>query len=217
MTDWSENYVLIDTNNDGGRSITGHATESLVVGRALLCGYNIFIASFPSGKYDAVLDSSGSLFRIEIKGSSTNTLSLTSGGRSGQQINRDAESRTSIVSNDDAEFIIGINKFNGDCYIVPVEVVNILNRNSLSFRSLEVFKEKWKVFLKETIDPTILKNGLLSMSEENLLAFDSSFNLDPSLNLENYQWTGTRRGYRDGFSKKDIIVLELWKHIFNKI
>ena len=84
MTDWSENYVLIDTNNDGGRSITGHATESLVVGRALLCGYNIFIAAFPSGKYDAVLDSSGNLFRIEIKGSSTNTLSLTSGGRSGQ-------------------------------------------------------------------------------------------------------------------------------------
>ena len=87
----------------------------------------------------------------------------------------------------------------------------------MSFRSIEVFKEKWKVFLKETIDPTILKNGLLSMSEENLLAFDSSFNLDPSLNLENYQWTGTRRGYRVGFSKKDIIVLELWKHIFNKI
>ena len=55
------------------------------------------------------------------------------------------------------------------------------------------------------------------MSEENLLAFDSSFNLDPSLSLKNYQWTGTRRGYRDGFSKKDIIVLELWKHIFNKI
>ena len=162
MTDWSENYVLIDTNNDGGRSITGHATESLVVGRALLCGYNIFIAAFPSGKYDAVLDSSGNLFRIEIKGSSTDKLSLTSGGRSGQQINRDAESRTSIVSNDDADFIIGINKFNGDCYIVPVEVVSILNRNSLSFRSLEVFKEKWKIFLKETIDPTILKNGLLS-------------------------------------------------------
>ena len=43
MTDWSDNYVLIDTNNDDGRSITGHATESLVVGRALLCGYNIFI------------------------------------------------------------------------------------------------------------------------------------------------------------------------------
>ena len=217
MTDWSDNYVLIDTNNDDGRSITGHATESLVVGRALLCGYNIFIAAFPSGKYDAVLDSSGNLFRIEIKGSSTEKLSLTSGGRSGQQINRNATSRTSIVSKEDADFIIGINKFNGDCYIVPVEVVNILKRKSLSFRSLEIFKEKWKIFLEETIDPNILKSGFSSLSENNLLNFDSSFHLDPSLNIENYKWIGTRKGYKDGFSEKDMIVLELWKHVFKNI
>ena len=56
------------------------------------------LSPLPSGKYDAVLDSSGNLFRIEIKGSSTEKLSLTSGGRSGQQINRNATSRTSIVS-----------------------------------------------------------------------------------------------------------------------
>lgn len=214
MTDWSENYVLIDTNNDKGRSITGHATESLVVGRALLCGYNLFISAFPSAKYDAVLDSHGNLYRIEIKGSSTRSISLTSGGRSGQQIDRNVESRTSIVSKDDADFIVGINKFNGDCYIIPTEVVNILNRKSLSFGALEVFKEKWKIFLRETIDPKILKSGLLSMSEDELLNFDNSFSFDTSLTVDDYQWPRTRKGYKEGFSEKDILVLELWKHVF---
>lgn len=72
--------------------------ESLVIGRALACGYNLFFKAWRDSKYDAVLDAVGQLFRVEIKQSGDGTqLSCTSGGRSGAQISLEAAYRATLL------------------------------------------------------------------------------------------------------------------------
>ena len=58
----------------------------------MLCGFIIFVKAWRDSKYDAVLDAHGALYRIEIKGTAGDSdISTSSGGRSGQQISREAE------------------------------------------------------------------------------------------------------------------------------
>ena len=80
---WNETRNLAGLQEGLVRSILGYAGESLVIGRALACGYNLFFKAWRDSKYDAVLDAAGVLFRIEIKQSGDGSeISCTSGGRS---------------------------------------------------------------------------------------------------------------------------------------
>ena len=106
---WQDSLNIANLDPGGQRSILGYAGESLVIGRALVCGYNLFFKAWRDSKYDAVLDHDGILYRVEIKQSRDGEqLSLTSGGRSGQQINKQAASREEIVSTKDCEILIGV-------------------------------------------------------------------------------------------------------------
>lgn len=88
-SNWRNTLNIAALSPGSERSILGYAGESLVIGRALLCGYNLFFKAWRDSKYDAVLDHEGILYRIEIKQSRDGEkISLTSGGRSGNQIDR---------------------------------------------------------------------------------------------------------------------------------
>jgi hypothetical protein len=67
----TKNIVQMPTGNF--RSILWYAGESLAIGRALVCGYNLFFKAWRDAKYDAVLDANGTLYRLEIKQTSGTT------------------------------------------------------------------------------------------------------------------------------------------------
>jgi hypothetical protein len=84
MPDWRDTKNLAGVDQGNFRSILGYAGESLVIGRALVAGYNLFFKAWRDSKYDAVLDHGGELFRIEIKQSGEGKqISCTSGGALG--------------------------------------------------------------------------------------------------------------------------------------
>lgn len=144
---WENTKNLAGVEKGKFRSIAGYAGESIAIGRALLCGYNLFFKAWRDAKYDAVLDYEGILFRVEIKQTETTTqISLTSGGRSGKQIDRSARSREEVLSTADCDFLIGVQSLSGACWIVPIELIEILGRKSLRFDSIEPFTECWNLF-----------------------------------------------------------------------
>ena len=144
---WENTKNLTGVEKGKFRSIAGYAGESIAIGRALLCGYNLFFKAWRDAKYDAVLDYEGVLFRIEIKQTATTErISVTSGGRSGKQIDRSAQSREKVLSTADCDFLIGVQVLSGACWIVPIELVEIFEKKSLRFDSIEPFSECWNLF-----------------------------------------------------------------------
>lgn len=146
-SDWGSTLNIASVPPGTARSILGYAGESLVLGRALVCGYNLFFKAWRDSKYDAVLDHRGILYRLEIKQSRDGRkFSLTSGGRSGAQINRKAGSREQVVSSEDCDILIAVHSLTGTCWVVPAEVISILNRRSLTAKALVSFEEAWRIF-----------------------------------------------------------------------
>lgn len=217
MTRWEDKRNSAKLPEGKYRSIAGYADESLVIGRALACGYNLFFKAWRDSSYDAVLDYNGKLFRIEIKGTRIEKVSTTSGGRSGQQISREAESREHIVSKNDCEFLICINGNNGDCYIIPTEVLEIFNQKSLAFTKVENFKEKWSIFSgTSTFDVKQIRDGFSHLSIEELENITSRNNISiPEGN--DYPWQGFRGSKIKNISNENKLILSIWKSIFESI
>jgi len=146
-TDWRQTLNIASVSPGSERSILGYAGESLVIGRALLCGYNLFFKAWRDSKYDAVLDHLGVLYRIEVKQSRDGKeFSVTSGGRSGVQIDRDAGSREQVISPEDCDFLIAVHSLSGKCWIIPTEVIAILGRRSLKIEAIAAYEEAWGIF-----------------------------------------------------------------------
>jgi hypothetical protein len=144
---WAPTLNIAEVPPGTERSILGYAGESLVIGRALVCGYNLFFKAWRDSKYDAVLDHRGFLYRLEIKQSRDGRVfSMTSGGRSGAQINRNADSREQIISPDDCDVLVAVHSLSGTCWVVPVEVIAILGRRALTADALATYCEAWKIF-----------------------------------------------------------------------
>jgi hypothetical protein len=173
---WGKTKNLAQIDKGNFRSIAGYAGESLAIGRALLCGYNLFFKAWRDAKYDAVLDYNGVLFRIEIKQTQTDKqLSVTAGGRSGQQIDKSVKSREEVLSTQDCDFLIGVQSLSGACWIVPIEFVEILGKKTLRFDFLEQFKECWGLFRLEEPSLTVSSHQIhkgfrrQSLADLNLL------------------------------------------------
>ena len=129
-------------------------------------GFFCFFKVWRDMPYDAVLDYEHILYRVEVKGSSSGTYNLTRGGRSGAQIDRHAENRTRRIERSDCDFVVCVDSNNGDCYKLPVDILDITNRKNFGTRALEPFKEKWQLFIHD--DATRLtgsqtRDGLLSL------------------------------------------------------
>ena len=182
--DWSNTRNVAGLSDGLVRSVLGYAGESLVIGRALVCGYNLFFKAWRDSKYDAVLDHGGVLYRVEIKQTGDGKhLSVTSGGRSGAQISRDAESREEIVSTEDCEILIGVHSMTGECWIIPTEVLELIGRKSLNTSALEPFKESWKIFLAapESFGTERLKIRLRTLSLDQISKIAHSLGINGPL------------------------------------
>lgn len=217
---WAQTVNIAKMTDGSFRSIAGYASESLVVGRAMLCGYIIFVKAWRDSKYDAVLDANGSLFRIEIKGTSGDkTISTSSGARSGEQISRDAESRERPLSKIDCDWLIATTSMDSHCWIIPIEFIEILGLLSISLSDLDKFKEKWDIFVSQ--DPYIqpyLKTGFRELSEYRILQIANSLGVDPEISKEIYSFDPeNKRKKKYSLPEKDRLVIAIWEKIFTNL
>jgi hypothetical protein len=216
--DWTQTQNLAGLPEGQVRSILGYAGESLVIGRALACGYNLFFKAWRDSKYDAVLDSGGQLFRVEIKQSGDGTqLSCTSGGRSGAQISRDVASREEVLSPDESDFLIGVHTFSGKCWVVPTEVIYFRNRKSNPTWSLKDFEEKWQIFSKPPFGFTMeeIRIGFRFRSLEELEAIASHVGITQPPNLQ-YKFSERSQAVQL-LSNREWYILEIWRKIFTSL
>ena len=216
--DWTPTQNLAGLPTGQVRSILGYAGESLVIGRALACGYNLFFKAWRDSKYDAVLDATGELFRVEIKQSGTGeNLSCTSGGRSGAQISRSAASREIVLSPEESDFLIGVHTFTGKCWIVPTEVVFIRNRKTNPTFSLSNFEEKWAIFAKPPFGLTLkeIRVGFRNLSDADLIALAKRVGIVQPPGLL-YRFSKRSQAVKLR-SVNEWYVLEIWNAIFDAL
>lgn len=170
--DWARDIVGVDIAKYGTyRSLNGAADESIFQGRASKAGFYCFFKVWRDMPYDAVLDYKGILYRVEVKGSSNKTFNVTRGTRSGQQITP-GTSRTRILSREDCDFVVGVDSNNGDCYIIPEDVIEIMELKNVSTTVLKDFREKWGLLIFSQF-PNILngdqtRDGLMDMDISQL-------------------------------------------------
>jgi hypothetical protein len=215
---WNETRNLAGLPEGLVRSILGYAGESLVIGRALACGYNLFFKAWRDSKYDAVLDATGVLFRVEIKQSGDGTnISCTSGGRSGQQINREVDSREEVLSPEESDFLIGVHTFSGKCWVVPTEVVHFRGAITNATWSLADYEEKWKIFSQPPAGFTLreIQKGFRHMTEPELMVVARRLGITAQPELR-YKFTPRNR-VRALPSARDWYILEIWREIFTQL
>jgi len=208
---WEESKNLLGVDNGKYRSMLGYAGESLAIGRALVCGYNLFFKAWRDAKYDAVLDSNGTLFRVEIKQTSGDSLSVTSGGRAGEQISRVAASREQILSTTECDFVIGVQSMNGHCWIIPVELIEIIERSSLNSTLLKEFYEKWGVFTGNGsgFSSEDIKAGFRNKSDDDLDAICTKLSIK---DLGNYSIPASSRTTLE-LTKRNWQIYKIWQSI----
>lgn len=213
---WEASRNLSQLAEGNFRSIIGYAGESLVIGRALVCGYNLFFKAWRDSKYDAVLDSDGTLFRIEIKQTSKgDEISTTSGSRSGAQISRSADDRTQVLSADESDFLIGVHSLSGKCWIIPTEVIEIRNKRAIPTNQLTDFAEKWRIFKSPPFNLSInqMKNGFRNYNLKDLKDIATKLGIDLKMETTNYKFS--ERGKLSKLkSIEEWYVLEIWRTIF---
>jgi hypothetical protein len=217
-SDWRPTQNLAGLPEGQVRSILGYAGESLVIGRALACGFNLFFKAWRDSKYDAVLDANGELFRIEIKQSGTGeNLSCTSGGRSGAQISREAASREVVLSPEDSDFLVGVHTFTGNCWIVPTEVIYLRNRKTNPTWSLTAFEEKWAIFAKPPFGLTLeeVRIGFRGLSLVDLQKLSKKVGVVQKPGLL-YRFSGRSQAVKLR-SIEEWYILEIWNAIFNAL
>ena len=212
---WEKN---ITAQSEGTyRSLNGAADVNVFIGKATKAGFFLFFKAWRDMPYDAVLDHKGILFRVEVKGASANKagktqFNVTRGGRSGAQIDRSAPSRTRLISRSDCDFVVGVNSDNGDCYIIPTDFIEIADRQNLTTRSVEMFKEKWKLFTFGTQSGRLTgedtRDGLRNKELPELQQIGT--NLGVVLPAGNYKIPGTTKIVSD---EKDKWILLIWKKL----
>ena len=207
---WDKDLTGVDVIKRGTfRSLNGAADESIFTGRASKAGFYCFFKVWRDMPYDAVLDYDGILYRVEVKGSSNNIFNVTRGTRSGKQIKK-GTSRTKILSRDDCDFLVAVDSNTGDCYIVPEDIVLSIGLQNLSSKTLQHFKEKWKLFMynEYKFKKEWTRDGLLELDNTTLNNIAKSCGI--SIPVADYSVPGTKTKIKD--AKKKTVYL-IWEHI----
>lgn len=182
--EWEKDLTDLASIKEGiFRSLNGAADENIFIGRASKAGFYCFYKVWRDMPYDAIIDYKGILYRIEVKGSSRNSFNVTRGSRSGRQIDKSiGKDRTRLLSREDCDFVVAIDSNNGDCYIIPEDIIKIIGNNNLTKNAVSVFLEKWKLLMyKEnglTAEQT--RDGLLSLKTNDIDSIASSLGIDVS-------------------------------------
>ena len=204
---WNKNITGLDTSGTF-RSLNGAADENIFIGKASKAGFFCFFKVWRDMPYDAVLDYGNILYRVEVKGSSSGTYVLTRGGRSGAQIDRDAEDRTRRITREDCDFVVCVDSNNGDCFILPVDILDVTERQSFGTRALQPFKEKWNLFMYDShrLTGAQIRDGLLALNLTELQAIATRIGADvPSDDFRPQGTTGLRIS-----DEKQKTILAIW-------
>ena len=199
--------------NGTWRSLNGAAAESLVIGWALAAGFILFVKAWRDTKYDAVLDHEGRLYRLEIKFCSDGKLlNVTNGGRSGKQINRAAPSRRKIVSTQDCDVLVGVQLGTGRCWIIPVEVIEILGRQQLNPYGLENFEEAWELFIiaEKYLGKDGMRTCLRKWNKKDLRKVRKALGINGKIPWEHQV---SPKGWHTFSDDKDRRVFQIWQKL----
>ena len=139
---WTKN--ITELPNGIFRTINGNADELIAIGRITKAGFPCSRVDVTNSKHDAIIDlGNDRLLRVQMKGTSTGSVDFTGGGRSGQQINREASSRVYKYTSEDCEIFVAIDSDNGDLYIIPIEDLSEWG-NTKALSRLKQYKENWE-------------------------------------------------------------------------
>ena len=126
------------------RTINGNADEMIAVGRIMKAGFNCSRVDVTNARYDAVIDIDGILLRAQIKGTNTDSLSLTGGGRSGAQIDKSVKQKIYKYTNTDCDVLIGVISSTGEIYIIPVDDLQSMPKTTVNIKKIKKYRENWK-------------------------------------------------------------------------
>ena len=230
MKNFKDNLNITKLKPGSWRSMLGYAGQEIALGRLLSCGFNVARSLWRDGKYDGALDVDNVLIKIEIKSSTRTNYPVSSGGRGGRQIRQEVksgkESREEILKKDDADFLVGVSLLDGSCCIVPIEVVSICKRKSLPIKSLEIYREKFKIFLgfkNYSITTEDIKYGFSHKSISQLEKIIKKLKITRS-NLKkkdnfNYPKDKIMKTIRNNIKTdyKDSLILDIWSFLYRSI
>lgn len=202
------------------RSISGYGAASVAVGRAMLCGFQLSVSAWRDAKYDAVLDSNGILFRIEIKSTATEKsgLGVTANGRAGMQIDK-SKSKTTILKAVDSEFVVGVSQANGYCYVIPTELIEIHNKIKLAGGALPLFKEKWGIFIYSHagLSPKDLRDGFGHLKLSDLRSTAKKLGVAEAYTKADPVPFRLARCTEVNLSVKEYLIMKIWLKIYEKL
>ena len=192
------------------RSLSGAANENIFIGRASAAGFFCFFKVWRDMPYDAILDYKGTLYRIEVKGSAGNSFDISRGGRSGQQIDRSAGSLKRPINRNDCYFVVCIDTNTNDCYIVPVDFIEIVGGTNFSKTCLVQFKEKWELFMLTDghLEKALAQDGLNKLPPKNIQSLAKS--LSVTVPSKDIKIRGKQKVVISDKRKKT--VLSIWTH-----
>lgn len=128
----------------------GDSHQFLFLSRAILAGYNCSNVDVRSSGYDAIIDHKGKLFKVQIKGISTgtSTISFQDRARGGQGIDHKHERNIGkVITKEDCDIYVAVEKNTGICYLIPMEYIDSLNlpNHKIHKDDLEYYRENWEV------------------------------------------------------------------------
>lgn len=196
-------------------SILGAAAENLFFGRAQIAGFPCLSKEWRDMECDGAVLSGNALYRVEIKGSGTESFDLTHGGRAGEQINREIN-KVRGLSVEDCDFTVCVDVNNGDCYIVPIDIIVLYHRNRLRKNAIRIYREKWQLFLsgEGRLTEEEIKNGLLQYELDRIEQIAQRFQIE--LPDNDYRPRGTNKlRFSPNENRRELLIILIWEHLAN--
>lgn len=192
------------------RSLSGAASENIFIGRASAAGFFCFFKVWRDMPYDAILDYKGTLYRVEVKGSAGTNFDISRGGRSGKQIDKSAKSRKRPINREDCDFVVCVDTNTNDCYIVPVDFIEVAGGMSFSKTCLAQFKEKWELFMLTdgSLDKAHAQDGLNKLPLADVQSIAASL----SVTVPGGDVKIRGKGKTLITDEKKKTVLSIWEH-----
>jgi len=232
MGKFTKTHNVVNRPKGSWRSIHGYGASQIANGRLLLCGYDVSLHLWRDAKYDGILECNGIPFRIEVKSTGLFTdpelnenqeISFTSGGRSGKQIKKNAPSREKILKKDDVDFAVGINSHDGTLWVIPVEILSIINRKKIKCKYSEIYREKISIFkgIKNSKFSTeMIKKGFFNYTPSELekICKENSIIISNKNKKKKYkfQWNVSKKINSIIVDYKQSLIMDIWKFILIK-
>ena len=211
------------------RSLIGYAGQELAISRLMMCGFNFLRSLWRDSKYDGMFEANNASIKIEIKQTTREKFTVTSGSRSGQQISRFAENREAILKKEDADFFFGVSTVDATCWMMPIELIEICKRKSFDFKHIEIFKEKFKIFMgfpELNLTSKDIQEGFSNKSLNELKKFCekhkikiSNSNEEKIFNYPKKKLLGENSDKLENIivDFKNSLIIDIWVYLFNKV